>query len=131
MRLLIDTQIFIWAVLDSDNLGKKAREMMLAADEIFVSAASIWEIAIKTKLGKIEGDPSEFVDAIESSGFNELKISGRHAAQVNQLPLYHRDPFDRLLIGQALVELMQLLTTDGLLRRYSKLVVTVPKGSAQ
>jgi len=78
-----------------------------------------------------EGDPSEFVNAIESSGFNELKISGRHAAQVNQLPLYHRDPFDRLLIGQALVELMQLLTTDGLLRRYSKLVVTVPKGSAQ
>jgi PIN domain nuclease of toxin-antitoxin system len=64
MRLLIDTQIFIWAVLDSDNLGKKAREMMLAADEIFLSAASIWEIAIKTKLGKIEGDPFEFVDAI-------------------------------------------------------------------
>lgn len=57
MRLLIDTQIFIWAVLDSDNLGKQAREMMLAADEIFVSAAFIWEIAIKTKLGKIEGDP--------------------------------------------------------------------------
>ena len=71
------------------------------------------------------------MDAIESSGFNELKISGRHAAQVNHLPLYHRDPFDRLLVGQALAELMQLLTADALLRRYSKLVVTVPRGSAQ
>lgn len=71
------------------------------------------------------------MDAIESSGFNELKISGLHAAKVNQLPLYHRDPFDRLLIGQALVEPMQLLTTDGMLWRYSELVVTVPKGSAQ
>ena len=63
MRLLIDTQIFIWVVLDSDKLGDKARQVMLAAAEVFVSAASIWEIAIKAKIGKLEGDPDEFNDS--------------------------------------------------------------------
>jgi len=67
MRLLIDTQIFIWAVLDSDKLGRKARQIMLDAGEVFVSAASIWEIAIKAKIGKLEGDPNEFVEAIPLS----------------------------------------------------------------
>ena len=61
MRFLIDTQIFIWAVMDSENLSAPARRIMLDATEIFVSSASIWEIAIKTKLGKLEGDPKEFV----------------------------------------------------------------------
>jgi len=60
MRFLIDTQIFIWAVMDSENLSAPARRIMLDATEIFVSSASIWEIAIKTKLGKLEGDPKEF-----------------------------------------------------------------------
>ena len=69
MRLLIDTQIFIWVVLDSDKLGAKVRQVMLTAAEVFVSAASIWEIAIKAKIGKLEGDPDEFVEAIEQSGF--------------------------------------------------------------
>jgi len=103
MRLLIDTQIFIWVVLDSDKLDAKARQIMLAAAEVFVSAASIWEIAIKAKIGKLEGDPDEFVEAIEQSGFRELMISARHAAKVHELPLYHRDPFDRLLIARPLL----------------------------
>ena len=71
---------------------------MLDADEVSVSAASIWEIAIKAKIGKIEGNPSEFLEAIVGSGFRELKISGKHAAKVQELPLHHRDPFDRLLM---------------------------------
>ena len=61
MRLLIDTQIFIWTVLDSGSLNLKARQIMLGASEVFVSAASIWEIAIKAKIGKLEGNPNEFV----------------------------------------------------------------------
>lgn len=130
MRLLIDTQIFIWTVLDSDKLGPKSRQIMLDADEVSVSVASIWEIAIKAKIGKIEGHPSEFLEAVEASGFRELKISGKHAAKVHELPLYHRDPFDRLLIAQALTEPMIFLTTDTLLEQYSELVMTVPKDKA-
>ena len=125
MRLLIDTQIFIWAVLDSPKLDLKAREIMLGADEVIVSAASIWEIAIKTKIGKLEGDPAEFVEAIPASGFRELKISAAHAAKVYELPLHHRDPFDRLLIAQAIVEPMRFLTADSVLEQYSELVMTV------
>lgn len=127
MRLLIDTQVFIWTVLDSDNLSLKARQIMLGANEVFVSAASIWEIAIKAKIGKLEGDPDEFVEAIEESGFRELMISSRHAAKVHELPLYHRDPFDRLLIAQALIEPMQFLTADSMLEQYSELVMMVPR----
>ena len=128
MRLLIDTQIFIWAVLDSDKLGLKARQIMLGAGEVFVSAASIREIAIKAKIGKLEGDPDEFVEAIEESGFRELMISAKHAAKVHELPLYHHDPFDRLLIAQALIEPMRFLTADSVLEQYSELVMMVPKG---
>jgi PIN domain nuclease of toxin-antitoxin system len=126
MRLLIDTQIFIWTVLDSDKLVPKTRRIMLDADEIFVSAASIWEISIKAKLGKVEGDPADFLEAIEKSGFQELKISGSHAAEVHKLPFHHWDPFDRLLIAQAIVEPMKFLTADALLFQYSELVITVP-----
>jgi PIN domain nuclease of toxin-antitoxin system len=125
MRLLIDTQIFIWAVMESENLSAQARRIMLDAAEVFVSAASIWEIAIKARLGKLEGNPDEFVAAIGQSGFRELVISARHAAKVHELPHHHRDPFDRLLIAQALSEPLRLLTVDRMLGQYSELVMTV------
>ena len=125
MRLLIDTQIFIWAVMESENLSAQTRQIMLDATEVFVSAASIWEIAIKARLGRLEGDPSEFVAAIDQSGFSELVISARHAAMVHQLPLHHRDPFDRMLVAQALSEPLRLLTSDRMLSQYSELVMTV------
>ena len=67
--------------MDSEKLTAQARQIMLDADEVFVSAASIWEIAIKTKLGRLEGNPKEFVAAIDQSGFRELVISARHAAR--------------------------------------------------
>jgi PIN domain nuclease of toxin-antitoxin system len=94
MRLLIDTQIFIWAVIDSDQLSEHARRIMLDAAEVFVSAASIWEIAIKAKLGKLEGDPRAFAAAIVESGFRELVISSRHTCMVYELPLYIDDVCD-------------------------------------
>lgn len=131
MRILIDTQIYIWSVLDSDLLCSKARRIMLDADKIYVSAASIWEIAIKTKIGKMQGDPHAFEIAIRESGFQELDITTRHAAYVHNLPLLHRDPFDRLLIAQAISEPMRFLTADSLLAKYSEMVMTVPKGSCK
>ena len=126
MRLLIDIQIFIWSVMDSEKLSNRSRQIMLDVDEVFVSAASIWEIAIKVKLGKLEGNPYKFAAAISESGFRELLISARHAARVSELPLFHRDPFDRLLIAQALSEPLRLLTSDSLLTQYSDLVVLAP-----
>lgn len=126
MRLLIDTQIFIWVVIDSKNLSSQARQILLDAAAVFVSAASVWEIAIKVRLGKLEGDPHTFAAAISQSGFHELPISARHAARVYELPLYHRDPFDRLLIAQALSEPLRLLTADSVLCKYSELVTMVP-----
>ena len=127
MRLLIDTQIFIWSVLDSELLCSKARRIMLEADSVYVSAASIWEIAIKSKIGKLEGNPHEFSLAIAQSGFQELDITSRHAAFVHDLPLHHRDPFDRILIAQAIYEPMRFLTTDRLLGKYTDLVLAVAK----
>jgi PIN domain nuclease of toxin-antitoxin system len=127
MRLLIDTQIFIWAVMESENLSPHARGIILNATDVFVSAASIWEISIKARLGRLEGAPREFVAAIEQSGFKELAISARHAAAVHELPLHHRDPFDRLLIAQTLSEPLRLLTADRRLSQYSDLVITTQR----
>jgi PIN domain nuclease of toxin-antitoxin system len=125
MRLLIDTQIFIWAVLDSEKLNDQARRIITDATEVFVSSASVWEIAIKAKLGKLAGNPNEFAKAISQSGFQEIAITTHHAAKTYDLPSYHRDPFDRLLIAQAICEPMKLLTADKMLARYTELVITV------
>lgn len=127
MRILIDTQIFIWAVMESESLSLQAREIILNATDVFVSAASIWEISIKARLGRVEGEPREFVTAIEQSGYKELAISARHAAAVHELPLHHRDPFDRILIAQALSEPLRLLTTDRMLSQYSDLVIATQR----
>jgi PIN domain nuclease of toxin-antitoxin system len=125
MRLLLDTHIFIWAVMDSPNLGKEARKMILDADDVFVSAASIWEASIKAGLGKLDVDIDRLVAEIELSGFRELPVRSVHAAQVRTLPDIHRDPFDRLLIAQAINEPLRLMTADSHLAAYSNLVITV------
>jgi PIN domain nuclease of toxin-antitoxin system len=83
-----------------------------------VSAASIWEIAIKSRLGKIEADPAALANSIEESGFEELPVTSKHAAAVAALPLYHTDPFDRLLLAQAFMEPLRLVTADGALAAY-------------
>jgi PIN domain nuclease of toxin-antitoxin system len=95
------------------------------ADEVYVSAASIWEIAIKARLGKIEADTDALVDEIAQVGFRELPVRLCHAAGVAKLPLYHADPFDRLLIAQAIAEPLKLLTVDKPLAQYSEMVLVV------
>jgi PIN domain nuclease of toxin-antitoxin system len=125
MRLLLDTHIFLWAVQGNASLKPRVRRMMEAAEQIYVSAASIWEIAIKTRLGKIEASAVDLVDAIEASGFFELPVRARHAVRVADLPLHHTDPFDRLLVSQAMVEPLRLLTVDTVLCQYSDLVTLV------
>ncbi|MEO8937508.1 MAG: type II toxin-antitoxin system VapC family toxin [Burkholderiaceae bacterium] len=125
MRILLDTHVFLWALAGSAALKVPARRIIESADKVYISAASIWEIAIKTRLGKIDADPDELVAAIAASGFDELPVRASHAAGVALLPMYHADPFDRLLIAQALAEPLKLLTADALLVQYSDVVVLI------
>jgi PIN domain nuclease of toxin-antitoxin system len=125
MRLLLDTHIFLWAVAGNPLLQPATRKLIESADEVFVSAASLWEVAIKARLGKIDADPDELVSAIERSGFAELPVRATHAAGVARLPMHHNDPFDRLLVAQAVAEPLKLLTADAVLAQYSELVTLV------
>jgi PIN domain nuclease of toxin-antitoxin system len=125
LRLLLDTHLFVWFLADSPALSKKARRDIDGADEVAVSAASIWEIAIKAALGKITIDIERAYEGIAASGFVELPVRGAHAVAVSRLPAHHRDPFDRLLIAQAISEPLTLLTADRGLARYSPLVRVV------
>ena len=125
MRLLLDTRLFLWAVAGNPRLKPATRRFIESADQVFVSAASLWEIAIKARLGKIDADPLALVAAIDDSGFTELPVRAQHAAAVATLKLHHKDPFDRLLIAQALAEPLRLLTADAALVGYSDLVMLV------
>ena len=125
MRILLDTQLYLWFLADSSKLSKKARKTIAESDTVFVSAASIWEAAIKVGLGRLAVSMDDLVQGIEGSGFLELPITARQSALVSQLPSHHRDPFDRLLIAQAIHEPLRLLTADSSLQPYSDLVELV------
>jgi PIN domain nuclease of toxin-antitoxin system len=125
MRLLLDTHIFLWMAADDNRLSIQARRTMLDASRIFVSAVSIWEIAVKFRLGKIRLDPENAIREMETNRFEELSVRISHAAVVAKLPLLHNDPFDRLLIAQAMTEPLHLMTADAQLKAYSQLVLLV------
>jgi PIN domain nuclease of toxin-antitoxin system len=125
MRLLLDTHIFCWSFYEPPRISHDTRELMNEAEEVFVSSASIWEVAIKVRLGKMNADPQELFDQIERNGFQELPVLSRHALLVAKLPMHHTDPFDRLLVAQAMSEPLHLLTADPQLRQYSELVIQV------
>lgn len=125
MRLLLDTHVFLWAVAGSPRLKAPARRLIESADAVHVSAASIWEIAIKARLGKIDADPAQLAACIEPSGFRPLPVSTVHAAGVAALEYHHADPFDRLLLAQALAEPLRLLTADAALAAYSDIVMLI------
>jgi PIN domain nuclease of toxin-antitoxin system len=125
MRLLLDTHMFLWAVGGSALLKPAARRAIESAEQVFVSAASLWEISIKARLGKIEADPDQLLAAIDGSGFTELPVSAAHAVAASRLPLHHRDPFDRLLIAQCISEPLRFLTADAALGRYSDVVIVI------
>lgn len=118
MRLLLDTHVFLWAVTANRRLNPAKRAFLSRADVVYVSAASVWEIAIKARLGKIEADAPSLVEAIANSGFQELPVCAHHAAAVAKLPLHHTDPFDRLLLAQAFLEPLRFVTADSALVAY-------------
>lgn len=124
MRLLLDTHLLLWALAAPSRLPTRARSL-IAEGDVYVSAASIWEISIKSALGKLVADPREVLAALGPVGFTELPITGEHATRVLGLPPIHRDPFDRLLVAQALAEPMRLLTNDSALTSYGDIVTVV------
>lgn len=122
MRILLDTHIYLWWLQDHPKLSALAREKIISATEVYVSSASIWEASIKIGIGKLEADIDVLAAQIAENGFLELAVSARHAAQLVRLPEIHRDPFDRILVAQAICEPLRLLTADAQVARYSELV---------
>jgi PIN domain nuclease of toxin-antitoxin system len=125
MRVLLDTHILYWWFYEHKRLSSEAFESIKGADVVFFSAASVWEIAIKVRLGKINADPLKIAHWTGKSDFVELPVLSRHAAAVSTLPMHHTDPFDRLLVAQAITEPLHLLTVDAKLKPYSELVIQV------
>lgn len=116
-RLLLDTHVFLWWKINAPRLGPAAREAIAHADLVLVSAASAWEAAIKGQLGKLELT-ERFTQGVEDSGFDKLPIGFEHAEEIARLPPHHRDPFDRMLIAQARVERLTLVSGDRALAPY-------------
>jgi PIN domain nuclease of toxin-antitoxin system len=126
MRLLLDTSIYLWWLADSRKLGKAARDQIDAADEVYVSAASIVECEAKIAVGLLEADTEELARAIRASGFQELPVRVRPAALAASFErVAGADFFDRLLVAQAVSEPLRFVTTNAALTRYSELVEVV------
>lgn len=128
MNILLDTHVALWAITDSPRLSARARELIQApSSSLWISVASLWEITIKHSLSR--GDmPVSGKDALryfEQSGYRMLSIEAEHVLAVDELPPHHQDPFDRLLIAQALAEPMRLMTHDQQILRYSDSIIAV------
>lgn len=121
-RLLLDTHVFLWWRENNARLGLPARNAIATAELVFVSSASAWEIAIKSSLGKVRL-PRPFSEGVEDSGFIELPIRFEHAAAVEILPAHHNDPFDRMLLAQAVVEKLVVVTHDRAMEPYGAPII--------
>jgi PIN domain nuclease of toxin-antitoxin system len=117
VRLLLDSHVALWWLADDPALGPSCRAQIGDADEVLVSAVTPWELGIKRALGKIDY-PGQLVDALGESGFGFLSITASHAELAPSLPAHHGDPFDRMLIAQAQLEQLVLVSADRNLRQY-------------
>lgn len=123
MRLLLDTNLVLWTLTDSLRIPTEIRESLGKPEaEVYLSIVSLWEIAIKSSLGKLEFDSHMIWQSAQESNFGLLDLTPDHCRQVESLPKFHRDPFDRMLIAQSLAEPMILLTSDRALAAYGSTV---------
>ena len=122
MKILIDTQVFLWWISDNPNISSKFHDVMSEPrNEIYFSAASGWEIAVKAKIGRlsIQGDPQKFIPTqLSLNSITVLPIQISHTLQTYHLPEHHKDPFDRLIIAQSQIENMPIATNDALFKNY-------------
>ena len=118
MNIILDTHIILWWLNDDKELSVIHREIISNTDNLcYISAATIWEISIKTALDKLKISPG-YISELKNEGFLQLNVNWLHCDFVRELPLIHKDPFDRLLIAQAKIEDMILLTNDNNIRKY-------------
>ena len=117
MRLLLDSHVALWALGYPDPLGEGCRRLLATAGEVYFSAVTPWELGIKRAKGRISY-PDGLVDELVACGFDELPITAAHGEEAARLPQHHADPFDRMLIAQARLEALTLLTADDQLRTY-------------
>lgn len=126
MNLLLDTHVFLWFVIQSPRLSKTIYHQIETTPVVYISAASLWEIVIKIQLNKLAADPNELAAKMADSGFQELPVSVLHTLALERLPLHHRDPFDRILVAQAQVEHLRMLTCDASLKPYGPVCQMLP-----
>jgi PIN domain nuclease of toxin-antitoxin system len=125
VRLLLDTHFLLWWLADDPALGNRGRELISSPENfVFYSAASIWEIRIKQGIGMLNL-PDDFADVLDGQAFEPLAITVGHAHALQGLPLIHRDPFDRLLVAQARVERLTILTRDQIISQYDAMTLLV------
>ncbi len=118
MRLLLDSHVLLWSLMDVSRLGMLAREAITSpGNEVFVSAVSLWELALKREKGKLTA-PDDLTTIVEQIGFTPLPLSLFHAEQAATLPMHHKDPIDRMLIAQAQAEGLVLITGDAHILQY-------------
>ncbi|MGH8899056.1 MAG: type II toxin-antitoxin system VapC family toxin [Egibacteraceae bacterium] len=122
MRLLLDTHALLWWLADDPALSAQTVEVIAAEADVYVSAVSVWEIAIKRALGKLDA-PEGLAAAVVASGFQQLPIRFRHAEVAGALPRHHNDPFDRMLVAQAQCESLTLVTSDARITSYQVAVL--------
>jgi len=126
VNLLLDTHLVLWWMADHPALPPRAREMIADdGNDVAISVASLWEIAIKATQGKLHADPAMVEEASRTGGFTLLSIEARHVRTLASLPAIHRDPFDRMLVAQSRAEPRYLVTADRALRRYGESVMVV------
>jgi PIN domain nuclease of toxin-antitoxin system len=119
VRLLLDTHVLLWWLSDDRKLANSGSQIIANPDnDVLVSSASVWEISIKTGLGRLEIELDDLENAIARNGFRSLPIGFRHALTAGRLPNVHRDPFDRMLVAQASVEELRVVSHDRVFERY-------------
>ena len=124
MNLLLDTHVFLWAVDDNPNLSPDARAAIIDANNIvYVSAATAWEISIKRAIGKLRIPESNYLEELRLHRFTPLSITTEHALAVENLPMHHKDPFDRMLVAQAKEEKLVIVTHDPRIKSYDVRII--------
>ena len=124
MKILLDTHVLVWALSSPERIKPKVQDLLVYTDNIvFVSIASLWELQIKKSLNKISL-PDDFISQLQENGFELLDINYKHIAKLAELPLIHRDPFDRMLVAQTIHENLSLVTNDLEIMKYNVKIIT-------
>lgn len=125
MNILLDTNAFLWAAVNSDRLQPVGEMLLDSGNTVFVSVVSWWEIAIKRRIGKLDVSLPELVESAHGNDFRDLPLLRRHAEALADIPIHHKDPFDHMILAQAMAENMLVVTGDRIFEQYTRLAVII------